>query len=255
MGRYDDFSAVTADALDWALESLGLAAAAPTIARRSCGAYRTLGVFPEVRGALERLGARRTLAILSNGHPDMLDAVVDHNELRVFFGERVFSVHEAGVFKPDPRVYAIASAQLELPAEAIGFVSSNGWDAAGAQVLRLPRLLGEPRQGARGAPRLAARRGADLDGPRRAGGEHADAGLRRPRRTFPRASCAPTARARSRGAAPASTRSVALIGRVTNTAGSPRESSSARRRFSSIIGPSTKPSSSGAASQSSLPKR
>jgi 2-haloacid dehalogenase len=63
----------------------------------------------------------------------MLDAVVDHNEMRVFFGERVYSVHEAGVFKPDPRVYAIATAQLELPAEAIGFVSSNGWDAAGAK--------------------------------------------------------------------------------------------------------------------------
>jgi len=132
MGRYDDFSAVTAEALDWAAESLSLSA--DRAARESLlRAYRTLALFPEVRGALERLGARRTLAILSNGHPDMLDAVVDHNELRVFFGERVLSVHEAGVFKPDPRVYAIASAQLELPAEAIGFVSSNGWDAAGAR--------------------------------------------------------------------------------------------------------------------------
>jgi 2-haloacid dehalogenase len=131
MGRYDDFSAVTAEALDWALESLGLSARADdrTVLM---AAYRTLGLFPEVRGALERLGGRRPLAILSNGHPDMLDAVVDHNELRVFFGERVFSVHEAGVFKPDPRVYAIPTAQLELPTEAIGFVSSNGWDAAGA---------------------------------------------------------------------------------------------------------------------------
>jgi 2-haloacid dehalogenase len=63
----------------------------------------------------------------------MLDAVVDHNELRVHFGDRVFSVHEAGVFKPDPRVYALACAGLELPAGAIGFVSSNGWDAAGAR--------------------------------------------------------------------------------------------------------------------------
>ncbi|MDH5265170.1 MAG: haloacid dehalogenase type II [Betaproteobacteria bacterium] len=132
MGRYDDFSAVTAGALDWAIESLGLPARAGD-RDALLGAYRTLGLFPEVRGALERLAGRRTLAILSNGHPDMLDAVVDHNELRVFFGERVFSVHEAGVFKPDPRVYAIATAQLELAAEAVGFVSSNGWDAAGAK--------------------------------------------------------------------------------------------------------------------------
>jgi 2-haloacid dehalogenase len=132
MGRYDDFSAVTAGALDWALESLGLAAAANGRAAL-LHEYRTLGAFPEVRGALESLGSGRTLAILSNGHPDMLDAVVDHNELRVFFGERVYSVHEAGVFKPDPRVYALACAGLELPAGAIGFVSSNGWDAAGAR--------------------------------------------------------------------------------------------------------------------------
>lgn len=132
MGRYDDFNAVTADALDWALDSLGLAAG-PAERSALMQAYRSLATFPEVRGALERLGGRRPLAILSNGHPDMLDAVVDHNELRVFFGDRVFSVHEAGVFKPDPRVYALACAGLELPAESIGFVSSNGWDAAGAR--------------------------------------------------------------------------------------------------------------------------
>lgn len=132
MGRYDDFNAVTADALDWSLESLGLEAGGEARAALR-QAYRTLAAFPEARGALERLGAGRPLAILSNGHPDMLDAVVDHNELRVFFGERVYSVHDAGVFKPDPRVYALACAGLELPAEAIGFVSSNGWDAAGAK--------------------------------------------------------------------------------------------------------------------------
>jgi 2-haloacid dehalogenase len=132
MGRYDDFNAVTAGALDWAVESLGLAARAQErVALMK--AYRTLDLFPEVRAALGQLGERLPLAILSNGHPDMLDAVVDHNELRVFFGERVFSVHEAAVFKPDPRAYAIATAQLELPAQAIGFVSSNGWDAAGAK--------------------------------------------------------------------------------------------------------------------------
>ncbi len=132
MGRYDDFNAVTADALDWSLESLGLPAGASQRAAL-LQAYRALATFPEVRAALARLGRRRTLAILSNGHPDMLDAVVDHNELRVHFGERVYSVHEAGVYKPDPRVYALACAGLELPAESIGFVSSNGWDAAGAR--------------------------------------------------------------------------------------------------------------------------
>jgi 2-haloacid dehalogenase len=132
MGRYDDFNVVTADALDWALESLGLAATGDS-RKALMRAYRELSLFPEVRGALERMSPGRTLAILSNGHPDMLDAVIDHNDLRVHFGERVLSVHEAGVFKPDPRVYALATASLERPAGAIGFVSSNGWDAAGAK--------------------------------------------------------------------------------------------------------------------------
>ena len=106
MGRYDGFDAVTAEALDWALESLGLAAS-PAQRAALAAQYRILGLFPEVRDALETLAKDRPLAILSNGHPDMLDAVVDHNELRVFFGERVLSVHAAGVFKPDPRVYAL----------------------------------------------------------------------------------------------------------------------------------------------------
>jgi len=132
MGRYDDFNVVTADALDWALESLELVAAGDS-RTALLRAYRELSLFPEVRAALERLARGRTLAILSNGHPDMLDAVVDHNDLRVFFGERVFSVHEAGVFKPDPRAYAIATAALGLAPGATGFVSSNGWDAAGAK--------------------------------------------------------------------------------------------------------------------------
>ena len=42
-----------------------------------------------------------------------------------------------------------------------------------------------------------------------------------------------------------------LIGRVTNTVGSPPDISMARRRFSSIIGPSTKPSSIGASGKPS----
>ena len=51
------------------------------------------------------------------------------------------------------------------------------------------------------------------------------------------------------------TSSPAESGRVTNTLHEPRDSSSARRRFSSIIGPRMKPSSSGAGSARSLMKR
>jgi 2-haloacid dehalogenase len=132
MGRYEDFSRVTAASLEWTLEHLGLEA--DEGARRSLtDEYRRLAVFPEVPAALERLAARRPLAILSNGHPDMLKAVVDHNGLADRFRGGVLSVHAARRFKPEPAVYRIAEEALGVTRSVMGFVSSNGWDAAGAK--------------------------------------------------------------------------------------------------------------------------
>jgi 2-haloacid dehalogenase len=132
MGRYEDFSRVTVSSLDWALDSLGIEA--EDGAKRSLvDEYRRLAVFPEVPGALEKLAESKPLAILSNGHPDMLAAVVDHNGLRARFRGGILSVHPAKRFKPDPAVYRLAEEQLGVTRSLIGFVSSNGWDAAGAK--------------------------------------------------------------------------------------------------------------------------
>ena len=132
MGRYEDFSRVTVSSLDWALESLGIEA--EDGAKRSLiDEYRRLALFPEVPHALERLAESKPLAILSNGHPEMLEAVVDHNGLRARFRGGILSVHPAKRFKPDPAVYRLAEEQLGVTRSLIGFVSSNGWDAAGAK--------------------------------------------------------------------------------------------------------------------------
>jgi 2-haloacid dehalogenase len=132
MGGYEDFNRVTLSALEWALESLGIAADA---AQRSAllQEYRTLATFPEVPAALESMARARPLAILSNGHPEMLEAVVDHNGLRERFRGGILSVHPARVFKPAPAVYRLVEDQLGVPRTLMGFVSSNGWDAAGAK--------------------------------------------------------------------------------------------------------------------------
>jgi len=132
MGRYEDFSRVTLSALEWAFEHLNLE---PDDAQRRAlfDEYRRLATFPEVPAVLEALALRRPLAILSNGHPDMLNAVVDHNGLRERFRGGVLSVHPAKVFKPAPSVYRLAEDALGLPRTLTGFVSSNGWDAAGAK--------------------------------------------------------------------------------------------------------------------------
>jgi 2-haloacid dehalogenase len=132
MGRYEDFSRVTVSALEWAIESLGLEA--DDAARRALvDEYRRLGTFPEVPAALDKLAQSRPLAILSNGHPDMLNAVVDHNALRSKFRGGVLSVHGAKVFKPHASVYRIAEEEIGVSRAMMGFVSSNGWDAAGAK--------------------------------------------------------------------------------------------------------------------------
>jgi 2-haloacid dehalogenase len=132
MGRYEDFDRVTRASLEWAFESLGLAADEASH-RALIDEYRRLAPFPEVPAVLERLARSRPLAILSNGHPDMLMAVVEHNGLRERFRGGVLSVHPARRFKPDPAVYRIAEEALGVPRPVVGFVSSNGWDAAGAK--------------------------------------------------------------------------------------------------------------------------
>jgi 2-haloacid dehalogenase len=132
MDRYEDFSRVTASSLEWALESLALEA--DDAARRSLlEEYRKLAVFPEVPAALDAMARVRPLAILSNGHPDMLEAVVEHNKLRNLFRGGVMSVHPAKKFKPHPNVYRLVEDRLGVPRSLVGFVSSNGGDAAGAR--------------------------------------------------------------------------------------------------------------------------
>src|SRR3954465_9135462 len=74
MGRYEDFNRVTLAALEWSLESLGLEAS-EAVRDALHAEYRRLALFPEVRATLATLAARRPLAILSNGHPEMLEAV------------------------------------------------------------------------------------------------------------------------------------------------------------------------------------
>jgi 2-haloacid dehalogenase len=132
MGRYEDFNRVTRSSLEWSLESLGLDAD-DNVKRSLVDEYRRLSTFPEAAHALEILAATKPLAILSNGYPEMLEAVVDHNGLRPRFRGGVLSVHAAKRFKPDPAVYHLAEEALGVTRSMIGFVSSNGWDAAGAK--------------------------------------------------------------------------------------------------------------------------
>jgi 2-haloacid dehalogenase len=129
-GRHLDFWQVTQDALDFALETLGLAEAG--LGERLMQLYLSLDPFPEVTPVLRRLrDAGLLLAILSNGTPQMLAAAVESAGLGGAF-DQVLSVEAVGVYKPHPSVYRLACERLGLAAGAIAFVSSNAWDAHAA---------------------------------------------------------------------------------------------------------------------------
>jgi 2-haloacid dehalogenase len=129
-GRHADFWQVTGDALDFALDTLGIGPAG--LRERLMSLYLTLDVFPEVPAVLQRLKAADfRLAILSNGSPDMLHAVVARAKIGAMF-DAILSVEEVGVYKPHPQVYQLAVARLGIDRQAISFQSANAWDACAA---------------------------------------------------------------------------------------------------------------------------
>jgi 2-haloacid dehalogenase len=130
MGQYEDFWRVTESALAFACNSLSLACP-PETRRELMESYLHLDSFPDAKAALAKL-AQYKLAILSNGSPKMLDAVVEGTGLKGMFAE-VISADEVKIYKSSPRVYGLVSKHLGVSNSAIAFVSSNFWDIAGAK--------------------------------------------------------------------------------------------------------------------------
>jgi len=146
VGVHADFWHVTREALDFALESLGVDEAG--LADELMTGMLKLDAFSDVAPALAALRSRgKRLAILSNGSPSMLESIVRHAGLEKTF-EQVLSVEEVGIYKPSRRVYRMAMQKLQIAdAPSICFVSANGWDAHSAaqfgfQAVRLKRVAG-----------------------------------------------------------------------------------------------------------------
>lgn len=134
MGRYEDFAHLTRDSLAYAIRVLGLtadSAAFDRIMRR----YDYLGLFSDVRPALHKLRDRK-LAILSNGSPDMLNALVKNSTLTDVFAATI-SVDAVKVFKPHPEAYRLIETMLGVTPAEVLFVSSNPWDVCGAKAFGL----------------------------------------------------------------------------------------------------------------------
>lgn len=129
-GHHADFAQVTADGLDWALEAQSLAD--PALRTRLLALYDELPAYAEVPALLSTLKAKgKRLAILSNGTPAMLASATRSAGI----GDRLdalLSVESVGVYKPNARVYGLVGQHFGCTPDQVLFISSNGWDAAGA---------------------------------------------------------------------------------------------------------------------------
>lgn len=136
--HYAPFWDVTLDALRHAARRLRLPLE-PAGEKRLMDQYACLSAFPDAAPALRALRANNAasdapplgLGILSNGNPSMLDVAVKSAGIADLF-DHVLSVDAVRAYKPAPAAYALGTRAFDARAHEIVFVSSNGWDVAGA---------------------------------------------------------------------------------------------------------------------------
>ncbi|MGH7044013.1 MAG: haloacid dehalogenase type II, partial [Acetobacteraceae bacterium] len=127
-----DFWQLARESLDVVAERNGIADRA--LLDDVLAAYRRLDAYPEVPNALRALrGKGIACAIYSNGTPEMLAEAASHAGIADLL-DAILSVEAAGIFKPHPRGYRLATDHFGLNAEEMAFFSSNAWDAFGAGV-------------------------------------------------------------------------------------------------------------------------
>ena len=128
---YQPFWELTRHSLEYCLDRLKLDRSAGQ-AETLMGQYAKLSPFPENLDVLRNIKRHGlTTAILSNGSPQMLESAVLSAGMADVL-DHVISVDGIRLYKTAPQAYALVQQTIALPLEEILFVSSNAWDALGA---------------------------------------------------------------------------------------------------------------------------
>ena len=126
MDEYIDFWQITSDALDYAMETLGIEN--NELREQLLNLYLKLEAYPEVKVLLTKLKQRGLkTGILSNGSMKMLNSAVDNANIREYLDE-ILSVEECEIYKPSSKVYDLVKIKMKINKENVLFFSSNAWD-------------------------------------------------------------------------------------------------------------------------------
>jgi 2-haloacid dehalogenase len=126
MDEYIDFWQITSDALDYAMETLGIEN--NELREELLNLYLKLEAYPEVNDLLKKLKQRGLkTGILSNGSMKMLNSAVDNANIREYLDE-ILSVEDCKIYKPSSKVYDLVKIKMQISKENVLFFSSNAWD-------------------------------------------------------------------------------------------------------------------------------
>ena len=162
MERYQTWDEMTARALTFAAQSLGLSVG-DAFHARLIETDLTLPPYPEVPQALARLAANRKLYVLSMASRNMLETT-QRNAGTLQYFTKIISCEDRAVYKPAKSAYELGLAESGLSRQQMGFVSSNSFDVAGSVNFGYPTFwlnrTGEPLDGLGLEPDLEV---SDLD--------------------------------------------------------------------------------------------
>ncbi len=130
-GPHTPFKEISRRALTYRLEQIGLDVSDAEV-RAVIQHWKELHPYADVDDALDRMSDEYALVGLSNGDPDMLDAV------RGNFGtdlDGVISVAEAGAYKPHPASYELCCERFDVAPHEVLFVTAHTFDLIGAKAI------------------------------------------------------------------------------------------------------------------------
>ena len=130
-GSHTPFKEISRRALAYRLDQLGLDVPDEEV-REVIARWKTLEPYPDVDERLGALSEEYLLVGLSNGDPDMLEAVRPNFETEL---DAFVSVAEAGAYKPHPASYRLCCERFDVAPQEVLFATSHTFDLVGAKAV------------------------------------------------------------------------------------------------------------------------